>query len=42
MEKWNTRLFFKNIAGSTAITTHLDRKRNIPRGLSLSRHYSVA
>ena len=34
MEKWNTRIFFKNNAGSNAVTTHSDTKRNIPRGLS--------
>jgi hypothetical protein len=33
MEKWNTRLFFKNKAGSNAVTTHSDTKMNIPRGL---------
>jgi len=36
MEKWNTRLFFKNKAGSNAVTTHSDMKRNIPRGLSFT------
>jgi hypothetical protein len=36
VEKWNTRLFFKNKAGSHAVTTHSDTKRNIPRGLSFA------
>ena len=36
MEKWNTRLFLKNKAGSNAVTTHSDTKRNIPRGLSFA------
>ena len=36
MEKWNTRLFFKNTAGSKAVTTHTDRKRNNSRRLSLA------
>jgi len=35
MEKWNTRLFL-NKAGSNAVTTHSNTKRNIPRGLSLA------
>jgi len=36
MEKWNTRFFFLNKAGSNAVTTHSYTKRNIPRGLSLA------
>ena len=35
MEKWKTRLFL-NKAGSNAVTTHSNTKRNIPRGLSLA------
>ena len=31
-----TQGFFKNKAGSNAVTTHSDTKRNIPRGLSLA------
>ena len=34
MEKWNTS-FFKNKAGSNAVTTHSDMK-NIPRALSFA------
>ena len=30
------KAFFKNKAGSNAITTHSDTKRNIPRGLSFA------
>ena len=33
MEKWTTRISFKNKAGSNAVTTHSDTKRNIPREL---------
>ena len=36
MEKQNKRLFFKNKAGSNAVTTHSDTKKNIPRGLSFA------
>jgi len=36
MEKWNTRLILRKKAGSNAVTTHSDTKRNIPRGLSLA------
>ena len=36
MEKWNIRLILKNKAGSNAGTTHSDRKRNIPRGVSFA------
>jgi len=28
------KAYFKNIAGSNAVTTHSDTKRNIPKGLS--------
>jgi hypothetical protein len=28
------KAFFKNKAGSNAVTTHSDTKRNIPKGLS--------
>ena len=30
------KAFFKNKAGSHAVTTHSDTKRNIPRGLSFA------
>jgi hypothetical protein len=30
------KAFFKNKAGSNAVTTHSDTKRNIPRGLSFA------
>jgi len=36
MEKWKTRLFFKNKTGSNAVTTYSDMKRNIPTGLSFA------
>ena len=36
MEKWNTRLFFKNKAGNNTVTTHSDTKRNISKGLSVA------
>jgi hypothetical protein len=36
MEKWNTRLFFKNKAGRNTVTTDSDTKRNVPRGLSFA------
>ena len=42
MEKWNTRLFFKNTAGSKAVTTHTDRKRNISRRLPLAIIFCIA
>ena len=29
------KAFFKNKAGNNAVTIHSDKKRNIPRGLSL-------
>ena len=29
MEKWNTRLFLKNTAGSNEVATHTDTKRNL-------------
>ena len=30
------KAFFKNKAGSNAVTTHSDTKKNIPRGLSFA------
>ena len=36
MEKWKTRLIFKNKAGRNAVTTYSDTNRNIPRGLSFA------
>ena len=36
------KAFFKNKAGSNAVTTHSDTKRNIPRGLSFAITFSLS
>jgi hypothetical protein len=42
MEKWNTNIFLQNKAGSNAVTTHSDTKRNIPRGFFLPFLFCIA
>ena len=42
MEKWNTRLFLKNKAGSNAVANHSDTKRNIPRGFPFAVTFLIA
>ena len=41
MEKWNTRIFLKNQAGSNAVTTNSDTKRNIPSRLSFAINFCI-
>ena len=36
------KAYFKNKAGSNAVTTHSDMKRNIPRGLSFAILFCIA